>query len=147
MRTLIVCSLIIGALSATSAGAGEFTGVALDLSNDGIEGVLVEAIGANGDVTVKTTTGKDGRYTLSGIPATGAIRVRFSKIGRIGTTLERLSSATVAGKMDVVMPEASPVCGTCRGAARPLATHYSPAALLPPNPDTSGDGHAWVWGR
>jgi hypothetical protein len=108
MPVKLIGAYVVAVLMATGCcspvSAGSFTGSAIGLDRAGIPGVTVEAISVAGDIiATATTAGVAGTYTLT-VPGTGPLSIRFSQLGRVGTTLDRLSAETVAGKIDVVLP-------------------------------------------
>jgi hypothetical protein len=99
----LACGVVATALLISRANAGDFAGTAVDLNRKGIDTVTVEAIAPNGAIVASVTSDGAGNYRLA-ISVGGPVSIRFSKVGRVGTTLDRLSGDTVGGKMDVVLP-------------------------------------------
>src|SRR4051794_20301406 len=100
MRVPFTVTFLTAVLMHSSAQAGSFSGRALGLDGQGIDGVRVRAI-ANGVVVATAFTDKTGTYQLN-IPGNGPVSIDFFEITRVGTALNRLSAETEAGRMDVI---------------------------------------------
>lgn len=104
MRTVIQATSLCFILL-TSSALGQTTNVAgqaIDLNSKGIDRVRVEAIDEAGNLVGTSFTDPNGRFLIQNLPAGGAFSVRFSKVGRVGTTLTRIGGGS---NVSAVLPE------------------------------------------
>ena len=123
-----------GAASAAASGRGRgrIAGVVTSTSGQPLAGICVEAAAANGSAAFAlATTGKNGSYRTSSLPAGRYLLVIFPECGNQGNwlvqiykgiynpeknpTLVRIRAGQTTGKVNVVMKQGGEISGTVTG--------------------------------
>jgi hypothetical protein len=100
MSAMMLCLIGTSAFAQNVSMAGQAT----DIQGAGVPNALVEVLNGAGRTVGTARTGADGQYTINNIRDDSAsFSVRFSKVGRVGDTLQRVPPNSTGASL--VMPE------------------------------------------